>query len=69
MNAIVQPSRVQRNRTEFVFSQPAEAQPRRQNRVVNSSDLFAGLKEIEIEHHGSVYRLKITRQGKLILNK
>ncbi|TIO09866.1 MAG: hemin uptake protein HemP, partial [Mesorhizobium sp.] len=22
-----------------------------------------------IEHHGALYRLKITRQGKLILNK
>ena len=28
-----------------------------------------GQPEIGIEHFGSLYRLKITRQGKLILNK
>ena len=31
--------------------------------------LFKGTREIEIEHNGEVYRLRITRQGKLILNK
>ncbi|KFB09820.1 hemin uptake protein HemP [Nitratireductor basaltis] len=69
MNAIVQPNKFHRNRTEIVFKNAAEPRPRRQSRVLNSSDLFDGLKEIEIEHHGAVYRLKITRQGKLILNK
>ena len=29
----------------------------------------SGEHEIGIEHHGALYRLKITRQGKLILNK
>jgi len=38
-------------------------------RLVQSRDLFAGRTEICIEHEGAVYRLKITRQGKLILNK
>lgn len=38
-------------------------------RRVKSSDLFAGQTEIGIDHGGSLYRLKITRQGKLILNK
>jgi hemin uptake protein HemP len=38
-------------------------------RVVASSALFAGEHEIGISHAGSLYRLKITRQGKLILNK
>jgi hemin uptake protein HemP len=38
-------------------------------RTVTSSALFAGSHEIGIEHHGALYRLKITRQGKLILNK
>ena len=37
--------------------------------VYDSSDLFRGATEISIEHDGSIYRLKITRQGKLILNK
>lgn len=31
--------------------------------------LFKGAREIEIEHNGEIYRLRITRQGKLILNK
>lgn len=38
-------------------------------RRVDSATLFRGEHEIGIEHRGSLYRLKITRQGKLILNK
>jgi hemin uptake protein HemP len=38
-------------------------------RTLSSSALFQGEHEIGIEHHGALYRLKITRQGKLILNK
>jgi len=38
-------------------------------RTVSSEALFNGLHEIGIDHGGSLYRLKITRQGKLILNK
>lgn len=38
-------------------------------RVVSSEALFGGRREIAIEHAGALYRLKITRQGKLILNK
>ncbi len=38
-------------------------------KVVTSESLFSGTREIGIEHAGSLYRLKITRQGKLILNK
>ncbi|MDX8439754.1 hemin uptake protein HemP [Mesorhizobium australafricanum] len=38
-------------------------------RTLSSNMLFQGEHEIGIEHHGALYRLKITRQGKLILNK
>jgi hemin uptake protein HemP len=38
-------------------------------RTVSSAALFEGEHEIGIDHRGSLYRLKITRQGKLILNK
>ncbi|MGE0501845.1 MAG: hemin uptake protein HemP [Rhizobiaceae bacterium] len=38
-------------------------------RTVTSESLFLGAHEIGIAHAGSLYRLKITRQGKLILNK
>ena len=35
----------------------------------DSKQLFGGAKVVLIEHLGQVYRLLITRQGKLILNK
>lgn len=37
--------------------------------TIESRTLFGERKEVAIEHDGSVYRLKITKQGKLILNK
>lgn len=37
--------------------------------VFPSASLFKGRREIVIEHNGEFYRLRITRQGKLILNK
>ena len=48
---------------------PLQSEPAAQHRIVESADLFHGTNEIMIRHDGSVYRLKITRQGKLILNK
>ena len=36
-------------------------------RRVSSADLFEGTREIEIEHNGRHYRLRITQTGKLIL--
>jgi hemin uptake protein HemP len=39
------------------------------SRTVSSESLFNGSYEIGINHGGALYRLKITRQGKLILNK
>ncbi|CAN7478804.1 hemin uptake protein HemP [Rhizobium sp. LjRoot98] len=38
-------------------------------RIVESRELFRGANEILIAHEGAIYRMKITRQGKLILNK
>ena len=37
--------------------------------VYSSDVLFKGARELVIEHNGEFYRLKVTRQGKLILNK
>lgn len=37
--------------------------------TIDSRDLFRGATEIQIVHDGAIYRMKITRQGKLILNK
>jgi hemin uptake protein HemP len=41
----------------------------RQAAVVESDYLFVGHHEVEIRHAGEVYRLRVTRNGKLILNK
>ncbi|HEY4200691.1 MAG TPA: hemin uptake protein HemP [Devosiaceae bacterium] len=38
-------------------------------RRFNTAELFGEATEVEIEHEDALYRLKITRQGKLILNK
>lgn len=38
-------------------------------RTLNTDVLFGDTKEICIDHRGTFYRLKITRQDKLILNK
>jgi hemin uptake protein HemP len=38
-------------------------------KVVSASELFAGAREICIEHEGERYVLRITRRGKLILQK
>ncbi|MGV3490835.1 MAG: hemin uptake protein HemP [Devosia sp.] len=37
--------------------------------VISTDQLFGNAVEIGIDHLGSVYRLRITRQGKLVLNK
>ena len=36
---------------------------------LNSLALFGGEREIEIEHSGQLYRLRLTSLGKLILTK
>lgn len=38
-------------------------------RQICSEDLLAGTSEIQIRHGNEVYRLRITRAGKLILTK
>ncbi len=38
-------------------------------RAVTSEDLFQGQREVLIVHAGETYRLRLTRNGKLILNK
>ncbi len=37
--------------------------------TVDSRQIFLGRKEIQIRHGDDVYRLRITSNGKLILNK
>ena len=47
-------------------SDSGESAPRR---TVNSADLFQGAREVHIQHDEKIYRLQVTRNGKLILIK
>lgn len=35
---------------------------------IRSQDLFQQAREVEIEHEGRIYRLRLTQSNKLILN-
>lgn len=37
--------------------------------ALDSRLLFRGRQEVQIRHDGEVYRLRVTRNGRLILNK
>ena len=37
--------------------------------LLDSAALFAGRSEIHIRHEGQIYRLRATRNGKLVMNK
>jgi hemin uptake protein HemP len=54
-------------------STPPSGPPARETKdppkVVSAQELFAGEREICIEHEGERYVLRITRRGKLILQK
>lgn len=47
----------------------APPEPAREPSSVDSAELFRGAREIVIFHNRERYVLRITRQGKLILNK
>jgi len=38
-------------------------------KIVKSDEILDGRNEIQIEHNGMIYRLRVTRQDKLILTK
>ena len=66
MNFQVKPSRMIAEKTPI---QPVPPTAAPHIRIVESTDIFRGQTEIMIRHEGVIYRMKITRQGKLILNK
>ena len=43
--------------------------PDDEERVIPAEELFGDRREVWIEHNGERYRLRITRRGKLILQK
>lgn len=48
---------------------PARPAPAWQHPPVPSEQLMCGCKLLEINHKGTIYRLQVTRQDKLILTK
>ncbi len=50
-------------------SKPEKPPLQRSCKRINSQQLLADEREIEIEHVGQLYRLRITALGKLILTK
>jgi len=60
---------VDRANTNRIKLQAADNDARSETLVIDSVRLFAGRREIQIRHQGKLYRLLITRNGKLILNK
>lgn len=50
-------------------SRPARPPAARDVTLIDSQRLFEGATEVQIEHHGVLYRLKQTALGKLILTK
>lgn len=43
--------------------------PERASRTINSTDILKGGREVFIQHGEERYRLRVTKSGKLILNK
>lgn len=60
-----------RDRKSTSDPQPTELPPESTPlpRTVRSDELFQGAREIVIEHEGVCYRLRLTKSGKLLLNK
>jgi hemin uptake protein HemP len=51
-------------------SKSAGLMPKQQTpAVIDTTEMFAGGTEVRVLHRGQEYRLRITRQGKLILTK
>ena len=46
-----------------------KAEPGAPADTISSEELFRGTREVRIRHAGEVYRLRLTRSGKLILHK
>jgi len=50
-------------------SAPAPQRPPADARQLDSRSLFGAARELLIQHNGALYRLRLTRAGKLILTK
>ncbi|MBM99264.1 MAG: hypothetical protein CMJ77_09070 [Planctomycetaceae bacterium] len=50
-------------------AEPSDGKEESLPHVMNSGDLLNGKRELLIRHRGEIYRLLLTRNGKLILQK
>jgi hemin uptake protein HemP len=57
------------DKVQPIAADEVSARPVEPERVVAAEQLFAGRREVVLEHAGARYRLRITRRGKLILQK
>lgn len=55
--------------TRYEPASPPERSLPGPQHVFTTAELFGEANEIGILHEGATYRLRITRQGKLVLNK
>jgi hemin uptake protein HemP len=60
---------MERDKPEALAPRPAEPATQAEVLRISSQQLLAGAKEVQIEHHGTLYRLRQTALGKLILTK
>ncbi len=51
------------------FVRDGSAQSIEQPPIIDSQSILGSRGEVRIQHEGDVYRLRITRNGRLILNK
>ena len=57
------------NKPLLSLGAPSQRSDKLRRRTVQSQFLFGPAVEVVIEHNGQEYRLRRTRNGKLILNK
>ncbi|PIW65357.1 MAG: hemin uptake protein HemP [Candidatus Omnitrophica bacterium CG12_big_fil_rev_8_21_14_0_65_45_16] len=70
MDAADQPHHIYgKNMNKQIKEKPAAFQEMNGTKKLRSEELLQGCREVLIEHRESLYRLQITKAGKLILNK
>ena len=63
-------SNTRKMKTKSTKSEIAEVPDELVNkRLFNAPELFGNQNEIKISHNGDIYTLRITRNGKLVMNK
>ncbi len=67
--AVAGDKQVGEHKQDEANAEPGRPAPAQSMPEYDTDTLFAGRREIVIHHAGAAYRMKITKQGKLILNK